>query len=138
MGTEADRLGRMMTEHVGGAIRALGYNLVTELYAKTPVDTTNARNNWVASVGHPSSIRFGSKAAPSMQALVQGVRQIARYRLVHGTLWVVNNVRYIGDLNAGTSRQAPAGYVQRAIEKVVHKIQILYGRMGQYGSSVKR
>jgi hypothetical protein len=46
----------------------------------------------------------------------EGVAAVLSYQLADGALWVANNVPYIRRLNYGHSSQAPAGFVEMAID----------------------
>lgn len=99
--------------------------LALEIHAtvvpRTPVDTGWARANWTISVGTFPENPFGERIRG------EGVRQavadsnlvtsrILAYNLTLGDVYILNNVPYIGDLNEGTSRQAPAMFVEMAID----------------------
>jgi hypothetical protein len=81
----------------------------------TPVDTTHAKSNWVPSVGSPSDGVQGSKESPDTGAQSSGFGQLAGYRLEQGDIFTTNNVDYIGNLDGGSSSQAPAGFVDGAV-----------------------
>lgn len=98
----------------------------------TPVDTGFARANWVPHIGRERSDasgylpkgstredreRFAKDAEATSEA---GAAAIATgYKIEMGPIFISNNVPYIGMLNFGSSRQAPAGFVERAIVKAV-------------------
>ena len=94
-----------------------------EVVLGTPVDTGKARSNWQVSVGVPAPHTIppyapGSKlglaeAANAQAALAQGVSALAGYGSPT-TIWITNNVHYIGILNTGSSAQAGAFFVQTA------------------------
>lgn len=110
-----------LTERV---VRKITLDVTANLIETTPVDTGWARANWVPSIGLPRLGAATDKPDPSIvpgQVAVQqaGVFGVAAYRLKQGKVFISNNVPYIIDLNEGTSRQAPAGFVQAAIRKAV-------------------
>ncbi len=88
----------------------------------TPVDTGFARANWVPKIGERFQGLAGTRAeaelgqvSTAQQAegeaeLVSGIYDLAR-----GVVHITNNVDYIRQLNAGSSAQAPAAFVQAAI-----------------------
>jgi hypothetical protein len=107
-------------------ITRLALDVTANLVETTPVDTGWARSNWVPAIGVP----FLADIAPgrATEQMVAGgvgrqqsaiVTVAATYRLGRGSVFVSNNVPYITDLNNGTSRKAPAGFVQMAIAKAV-------------------
>lgn len=92
----------------------------------TPVDTGRARSNWqVENNGpNPTTIqpyspgREGSTGgANSRAAIEQGKAKIAAYKgsASGGSIHITNNLSYIGRLNNGSSKQAPAGFVEKAM-----------------------
>lgn len=93
----------------------------------TPVDTGWARANWLSSVtksinkpeGSPENV---SAAETAKQA---GLLGLLTYRLKAGPVFISNNVPYILRLNDGHSKQAPAGFVQRAIQEAVTGLRSL-------------
>ena len=102
-------------------------DVTANLVETTPVDTGWARANWVPSVGKRSRRPAESFSGRTPSAFVQaaaakqtaGTAQALSYKLERGRVFVTNNVKYINRLNDGYSRQAPAGFVQRAIRKAV-------------------
>lgn len=106
--------------------------LVLEVHAKlvrpassggTPVDTGFARANWVPSISAPFTAIVGSPEAVSQGAAAQGLAQVAtQYMLQNGPAFVSNNVNYITRLNDGSSKKAPAAFVQMAIADAVRAV----------------
>lgn len=123
---------RNVPREVDKVVRKVALVLDQTLVLATPVDTGRARSNWLVSIGQPrtdeinpySELEQGtdpSKAgerANAQAAINQGQEQIAN-RDPGETIHVTNNVEYIGDLNDGTSAQAPAGFVQMAVQTAV-------------------
>ncbi len=95
------------------AIR-LVLDLVAALMRATPVDTGHARRNWFASIGQPvtEATITGGAAANA---------QVTAYKLEAGPLWVSNPVDYVWFLNYGTSKQAPAGWIETTVYQVLQK-----------------
>ena len=84
----------------------------------TPVDTGWARNNWLAAVATPPVGPIGSRE--DVPTFDPGAAAVLAYRSpAQGKVYISNNVPYIGRLNAGSSKKAPAGFVQRAIAGAV-------------------
>lgn len=102
-----------VTERV---IAKIALDVTANLKETTPVDTGWARSNWVPSVGAAFTGTIGSPSAVTSSG---GEGAIAGYRLGQGSVFISNNVPYIGRLNEGYSSQAPAGFVQRAVEKAI-------------------
>ncbi len=108
------------------AVRKITLDVTANLIETTPVDIGWARANWVPSIG-ASIDRDLEGVRPTPQAVASatveqqaGIAAVAAgYRLDRGSVFVSNNVDYIGKLNDGSSAQAPAGFIQRAIQKAV-------------------
>ncbi len=111
-----------MTERV---VSKITLDLTANLIQSTPVDTGWARANWVPAIGKPykanlSNVKATSAAASAAKAKqAGGTSSLTGYKLSRGSVFVSNNVPYIGRLNDGSSRKAPAGFVQRAVAKAV-------------------
>tara|TARA_R110000737_G_scaffold47134_4_gene67060 strand:+ start:19009 stop:19416 length:408 start_codon:yes stop_codon:yes gene_type:complete len=91
----------------------------------TPVKTGWARANWIARIGSPGTEPVGD---PESVGSAKGAQNAAlgsvlSYKLVSGPVFISNNVPYILRLNEGSSQQAPAGFVQRAIQLAVTQLQ---------------
>lgn len=90
----------------------------------TPVDTGWARANWIPNIGSPREAPAGTRpelpnSASNSEQQAGEARVAASYRFDQGPIHITNNVPYIVYLNEGSSQQAPAGFVQRAIMKAV-------------------
>lgn len=91
----------------------------------TPVDTGTARSNWVVSLDEPSdrtqeaytALADGdmSETANARAAMAQGAGVIAR-ALPEQDIHITNNLPYIVPLNEGSSAQAPAAFVEEAVD----------------------
>jgi hypothetical protein len=98
----------------------------------TPVDKGTARSNWIVQVDTASEEvipaylegKAGTTAAANVQgALDQASRTVAGYDGdVSSEIHITNNLPYIAKLNAGTSSQAPAGYVEDGVAAAVAAI----------------
>ncbi len=93
----------------------------------TPVDTGWASANWIPYIGTPDRTTagarptMGSSASRSTQQSAVGAIA-SQYTVRKGKVVVSNNVPYIVRLNDGSSRQAPKGFVQRAIFDAVRRV----------------
>ena len=98
----------------------------------TPVDRAKARSNWRISVGRPLSgiiapyRPFSSRHRPpytgggskgersNLNAVVAaGTARLSRYTT--GSIYILNNVPYIGPLDRGHSPQTTSGFVARSV-----------------------
>lgn len=91
----------------------------------TPVDTGAAISNWQVGINAtPTGVlppyvpgRFRSTALENLNATIRAGQSIIDSSKPGDVLHIANNIEYIGDLNDGTSTQAPAGMT--AIAEVV-------------------
>lgn len=101
----------------------------------TPVDTGRARSNWVVSLGEPVDvIRRPYAPLPEGQdpskigetgnaqgAINQAKATIAGHKGGQ-TICITNNLPYIEPLNEGHSSQAPAMFVEEAVQAAVQAV----------------
>lgn len=104
--------------------RDLAVEITANLMETTPVDTGWARANWTPSLDHPvgnhaKTGEAGAAAATQSAAIASLVSSKPALRVYY----VANGVPYIGTLNRGHSRQAPAGFVQLAIFRGVAAVR---------------
>lgn len=89
----------------------------------TPVKTGRARSNWMAFAGTPdleiTRETLGPGAASLAISEARGVIEGVAEQDIH----LVNNLSYIVPLNEGHSAQAPAGYVEQAIDYAITAIK---------------
>lgn len=95
------------------------------LVLATPVDTGRARSNWLVSLGTgradtvapyaPTSKAGISESTNAQGAISQGSGEIAR-AVPEQDIYITNNLPYIIPLNQGHSAQAPAMFVEQAID----------------------
>lgn len=87
---------------------------------RTPRKTGYAASNWVPSLGGTAVGPYGSKEAVSFSAQNAGLAEIRSYRITRTEPpIIINAVPYIGLLNFGSSQQAPAFFVERAIADAI-------------------
>lgn len=97
--------------------------IVNNLTQVTPVDTSNALSNWQVTIGAPAEFERppfvpgfrGSTYLISMQAAQAAAASVLKTKEPGEPIQITNVVPYIEDLNDGTSKQEPAGFVERAV-----------------------
>jgi hypothetical protein len=105
----------------------------------TPVDTSTALSNWDVFIGSyektPHEPYFmgkrGSTKLKSMRFANKEAALILSEKKPGESIFIVNAVDYIEKLNGGSSTQAPAGFVERAImlgQKYVKNFKIDLGK----------
>lgn len=110
--------------------RDVTVQVATNLAQDTPVDTGQAKSNWVTSVGSAYGAyigpyvpgRFGSTAGANINAAISQAQHAAAMIQIGDTSYVTNNAPYIERLNQGYSLQAPSGFVERSILQAVETI----------------
>ena len=80
----------------------------------TPVDTGHARLNWQATVVDETFEELEGED-PSGSTAIGKARAVLESRKSEQTIHLTNNVKYVPRLNEGWSAQAPAGFVQEAV-----------------------
>ena len=104
-------------------IKRLALNVTANLVEETPVDTGWARANWVPTIGSPRGRTAGTRAAAEdgkidLGPQASGQLAVLGYKL-GPSIFISNNVPYIKRLNAGSSRQAPAAFIQSSILRAI-------------------
>jgi len=129
----ASRQIRLVVSSLNGfverVIKKLTLDIVANLVSApgdggTPVDTGWARANWIPQIGSARTTTAGSRSQAEKGLLPgdqqTGVAQVVTgYKLSRGAVHISNNVPYILRLDQGSSKQAPKGFVRRAIRKAV-------------------
>jgi len=109
-------------ERSDGAIRAVALDTLANLVETTPVLSGWARANWIANIGSPrSDDPIGSPERFSLGPQQASAVELLSYRKERGQIFITNRVPYINLLNAGSSTQAPANFVQRALLRAIRK-----------------
>ena len=141
MGKQADAIVAALEREVANAAKALILEIDRNLRRPpsrggTPVDTGHARASWVPSVGAPSSALPDGTSSADHDA---GVAKVLAYALGQGALWLANNAPYVNALNYGHSKQAPAGFIERAIDLALQTVEARYqGRIDLGGAAFRQ
>lgn len=125
----AKRLSVRITKNVDAGWRATALVVDQTVVTATPVDTGRARSNWRVDT-KPSTGQVepyapgeaGSTASANTAAAIAQGRQAVQ-RAVGDELYISNNLDYIGELNAGSSAQAPANFVEAAVDAGVQQVK---------------
>jgi hypothetical protein len=108
-------------EMVRDVVRVIDKDVVEH----TPVDVTEAVSNWQANLNIAPSFplppifpgKHGSTAQGSRSEAVAHVERTVRAKKPGEPVFLSNLADHIGFLNDGTSKQEPAGFVERAVRK---------------------
>lgn len=118
--------------NVNKTVKEVGKTVDSELVRNTPVDTGQARSNWVASLGGetadfllpyaPGSHLGVSETANAAAAEAQAIGVIDA-RKPGEDIYICNNTPYIGLLNGGSSTQAPENFVESAVQRGIEVVK---------------
>lgn len=130
--TSAHELDRLFALGLSEVVRRLQLRTFQVLTSATPVDKGTARSGWTPSVGSPilDPVRAPKEDDAARAAAAQRfaenqtkARAIAgSYLVEQGPAFIANAVPWIIPLNAGSSSQAPAMFVERGIETALRSI----------------
>lgn len=117
---ETKRIMRQLDAAVDDLCVDLAVDINRRLESDTPKKTGLASKNWIAS---HEAVPRGKATYPVAAAAVAQAAGLASIRGFDAKrdkqIVVQNNVPYISDLNDGSSRKAPAGFVQSAISRAL-------------------
>lgn len=110
-------------------VTTVARRITRNLRDSTPRKSGWAASNWVPSLGGTLSGPVGSKTAVSFAAQNAGMQAMSGYRITRTPPPIIQNfVPYIDLLNAGSSLQAPALFVERAISDAIAATAGVRGR----------
>ena len=114
--------GAGIEEEVNAVKRKAALRVLTGVTLATPVDTGRARGNWTVSLGTPDSSLSEATDKSGGATIAKGSAVISR-ALPGDMIFIANSLPYIVRLNDGSSRQAPAKFVERAVQAAVESIR---------------
>lgn len=96
---------------------------VDYLARATPVDSSKALSNWLVVLDNVPQNEIeahkegyaGSTRGSSIQATIAAARRVLKHKKFGQRIYVTNLVDYLERLNAGSSTQAPAGFVEASV-----------------------
>jgi len=111
---EAKRLIKVKTLEV---MKKIAIRVMQTIILATPVDTGRARGNWLVSLGSLSKeVRKDAKDTTGGATIGENTSKISSSVKAEDDIHISNNLDYIIPLNEGHSAQAPAGYVEKALQ----------------------
>lgn len=87
------------------------YTLMSMIVEQTPVKTGLARGNWQISIGARAQTSVNRRDPVGDMVVYEEMAKL-RGASAFATIYLVNNLSYIEDLENGTSGQAPQGIVR--------------------------
>lgn len=121
-------LGDRVNRNANLLVRRVALVADQALVLGTPVDEGRARSNWLVSVGQPRrdviepyspGKGLGIGEGSNAQGAINQARAAIAGQKDGQAIYISNNLPYIEPLNNGSSAQAPAGFVEMAINKAV-------------------
>ncbi len=112
------RRAQQVETEVGKVVTETAILIDQTVVLATPVEFGGARANWLPSIGIPIT-EPTEDLDPSGQATIAKGAAIIQSRAPGETVFISNNIHYIGLLNDGSSSQAPANFVQIAINTAI-------------------
>ncbi len=112
-------------------VRRCATVVIEELAVRTPIDSGRAKSNWIVTLNSPTVARiephhFGvlGSTAPQTIKTVQARAAIVINRFKIGdTVIIQNNLDYIVDLEKGSSKQSPAGFIHQSLARIPIVVQ---------------
>lgn len=103
--------------------KKVAFQMLKHLTLVTPVDTSKALSNWQLSIGEPAQSEreaffLGSKGSTKFASASKTVAEassVLKSKKPGQSIWISNLADYIVDLNNGSSRQHPGGFVDSAL-----------------------
>jgi hypothetical protein len=137
-----ERLRQIGREYEAGAsvvVQLAAQTADQGLVESTPIDTGEAVSNWVGTLNAPFGGVIPAFAPAPKGSGGAGVRSInqhaarAQAQAVirtfdvrrHKAIFLTNNARHIAELNRGHSGQAPAGFVQTAVQVAILRVRAI-------------
>lgn len=127
--TAMDRLSKQIPVNAQGMVKQTVLAIDQVLVVSTPVDTGRARANWVVGTGPSTKAidayapgKGGSTAAENAEAALAQARAFLDSTDA-STIYISNDLDYIEYLNQGTSAQAPAGFIEEAVQAGIDAVK---------------
>jgi hypothetical protein len=117
--------GEAVVKNTDALVRRVALLIDSAVVLATPVKTGRARANWLVAVGEAPSGTVGEPSSPGAgaQDALDNARAVIGGYAGEGEIHITNNLPYIEALNAGSSQQAPAAFVEIAIEQGVQAVR---------------
>lgn len=124
----AEKIAAITKSNVAQVMQIATVEFYRQVIISTPVDTGRARHGWNITVGAPSKT-----VPPEGKYSMPNINEHGLETTVSVTpdqvIYITNRVPYIENLNKGSSRQAPARFVELAAERVQRGISALVRKL---------
>lgn len=126
-----DKLGINLEKNADNLVRKVAITVASSVVLATPVDTGRARANWRPALGAAergvrepfATGKKGSTGSQNIGGVVAETQNVVAGYKGDGSVFISNNLPYIDRLNTGWSEQAPAGFVETAVNNGVRAIR---------------
>ena len=124
LGKKLNTLADNLPTNASTLVKKVAEDVHTHVVVYTPVKTGKARSNWLVTLREDSSDVIPTHGVEgSISTTLNEGRSVIQNAKKGDSIHIVNNVDYIGELNEGSSTQAPAGFVQSAVVSAVESIE---------------
>jgi menaquinone-dependent protoporphyrinogen IX oxidase len=110
--------GREVEKLVSLVTRRISLDIFSRLILASPVDTGRFRGNWQMDVGQFNEQVLDGLDKSGQATIATNVAKLAG-KNPFTAVYIENNLPYAGRLNDGWSKQAPAGFVETAIDQAL-------------------
>lgn len=114
---------RVRADRLPGAVdkivKQVAVSVDQAVVTATPVDTGRARSNWLASIDVARTGTVPTHGPGAEAASIAAARAVIASRKPGQAIFISNNLPYIERLNQGSSSQAPAMFVEAAVNEGV-------------------
>lgn len=108
-------LGQRVFRRSNEGVQETALQTVNNLINDTPKLTNQAAANWQVAIGsRPSEFKEGFT---DLSAAKAEARAVILSREAGQSVYITNNTPYIGELNRGSSRQAPANFIEKSMQR---------------------
>lgn len=116
---------------MANVLKTAALNVVKDVASDTPIKTGQAQSNWLTSIGTPNPFYQANELSNSgwRDSLDFAKQVLANYK-TSDPIHITNNVPYIVELNRGTSKQAPALFVQAAVLRATYRLRGVKIKLG--------
>ena len=120
----ADKIARILEKRTTDLMRMATIEFYRQITISTPVDTGRARAGWLITVNAPST-----EIVPEGQYTYSAIPPDVPAVTINDRYFITNNTPYIGKLNNGYSRQAPARFVELAAARIQAAISKIWNKI---------
>jgi hypothetical protein len=120
----ADKIARILEKRTTDLMRMATIEFYRQVQISTPVDTGRARAGWLITVNTPSD-----EVLPEGKYTYSAVTPDVPAITINDRYFITNNTPYIGKLNNGYSRQAPARFVEAVVARVQAAVSKIWAKI---------